>query len=262
VSALPFVLLIVHFHGGWRTLLSSRYRLLIGRSVLMLTAYTGYYLAMPVLPLAEIVALTFTVPLIVAALAGPMLGEIVGIKRWLAVLIGFAGVLVILRPGSGVTEWAALLPLMGAFTYAVSQILARRLGRGETTTSVMTFYQNAVYLVGGLVLGALLGHGGFAGSSDPTLEFFVRAWSLPGALDFALLAACGPISVAGIWLLTNAYRVTEANRVTFFEYSAIVWAVLWGYLVWNDVPDRWTVLGAALVVGAGIFMLRSARAAA
>ncbi len=259
VFALPFLLLIVRFDGGWRSLLSNRFRLLIGRGALMLCAYTAYYLAMPVLSLAEIVSLSFSAPLFIAALSGPMLGERVGVKRWLAISIGFAGVLVILRPGSGVMHWAALLPLMGTMTYAVAQIIARRMGSGETTTSVMAFYQNAVYLVGGLVLGALLGHGAFAGSGHPSLEFFVRGWSLPSALDFALLAACGPISVAGIWLLTHAYRIAEANRVTFFEYSAIVWAVLWGYLVWGDVPDLWTILGAALVAGAGIFMLRGAR---
>jgi drug/metabolite transporter (DMT)-like permease len=259
VFALPFILVLVRYDGGWRALVSRRYRLLLGRSALMLTSYTCYYLSLPALPLAEVVAITFTVPLIIAALAGVLLKEHVSLRRWLAILVGFAGVLIIVQPGGGVMEWAALLPLVGAFTYALSQIIARRLGPTETT-SVMAFYQNTVYLVGGLVLGALLGHGAFQGQGHPSIEFFVRAWTVPTALDFLLLSACGPISAAGVWLLTHAYRLAEANRVAFFEYSGLVWAILWGYLVWHDVPRLTTVLGAAIVVGAGIYMTRQLRA--
>jgi hypothetical protein len=138
VSA-PILLALVHVETGLKALFSREFWPLVGRALLMLLAYTSYYMAFPALPLADAVALYFTVPLFTLALASPMLGEAIGWRRITAVAVGFAGVMIMLRPGSGLFEPAALLSLFSALTYALAMLLARRMGT-ETSASVMAFY--------------------------------------------------------------------------------------------------------------------------
>jgi hypothetical protein len=115
----------------------------------------------------------------------------------------------------------------------------------------MSFYQNLVYLLVALVMAAIFGGGAYEGTSNPSLEFLVRGWVTPSWLDLALLAACGVIASIATVLLTQAYRMAEANFVACFEYSAIIWATLGGYLFWREVPDVYFLVGAALIVAAG-----------
>ena len=126
--ALPILLVLVQLEAGWRAIVSKQFRALIARAGIMFLSYTFYYMAFPAMNLAYAVALYFTVPLFVTALAGPFLGEHIGGKAWMALAAGFGGVLVILQPGSGLFEWAALLSLLAALMYATSMLMARRLG--------------------------------------------------------------------------------------------------------------------------------------
>jgi drug/metabolite transporter (DMT)-like permease len=212
------------------------------------------------MPLANVVALWFTAPLFVTLLAGPFLGERVGMRRWIATIVGFVGVLIIVRPLTSAFALSSLLPIVSAFAYAISALMARRMGETESAP-VMSLYQNFVYLLVALVLAAIFGGGGFEGTGDPSLEFLVRGWVSPSAGDLAMLAACGVIASAATVLLTQAYRLAEANFVACFEYTAIIWACLGGYLFWNEVPDFYTFIGAALIVAAGFYMLFAAQEA-
>ena len=145
LAALPFILFLVHRAGGIKTLMSPRRGALILRGVMLLTSYTSYFLAFPVMKLADIIALYATVPLFVTALAGPVLGEKISLVRWGAILIGFMGALVMVKPGSGVFEFASLLPIVAAIAYASAQVVARRIGLNDSA-AVMSFYQNLLYL--------------------------------------------------------------------------------------------------------------------
>ena len=194
------------------------------------------------------------VPLFVTALAGPFLGEKVGVRRWAAAIVGFAGVLIIVRPLADSFSLASLLPIASALTYSISALMARRMGATESAP-VMSFYQNLVYLLVALVMAMIFGGGAYEGTSNPSLEFLVRGWVTPSWLDLALLAACGVIASIATVLLTQAYRMAEANFVACFEYSAIVWATLGGYLIWREVPDVYFFVGAALIVAAGLYVL-------
>lgn len=147
VVALPILLCMVHLKGGLRLIASRRLPALSLRGLILLFAYTTYYIAFPALPLAVTVALFFTAPLFITVLAAVFLGEQVGWRTMAAVVTGFAGVLVMTAPGFGQFEPAILLPLASACTYAIAQVLARKLGVSEPA-SVMTFYQNGVYLLG------------------------------------------------------------------------------------------------------------------
>jgi drug/metabolite transporter (DMT)-like permease len=256
--AAPILLALVHRESGWRAIFSSSLGLLTLRATIMFGAYTAYYMAFPALPLADAVALYFTVPLFVTALAGPFLGERTHWGVWLAVLLGFAGVMVMLQPGSGLFEPAALLSLLAAALYGMAMLMARKFG-DTLSASVMAFYQNAVFLVGA-GLAALVLHGlGVVRAEHPSVSFLVRPWVMPRLTDGLLIAACGVVAAAGIMLLTNAYRVARASTVTPFEYTGILWAPLWGFLFFSEVPRATTLAGAAVIVVAGLLALRLAK---
>ncbi|MGF1609260.1 MAG: DMT family transporter [Kiloniellales bacterium] len=254
LTALPLLLLLVHFDGGLRHLSSRRWPALIARATIMFTAYASYYLGLASLPIATCVALYFTAPLFITVLSVLVLGERVGPRRWAAVAIGFAGVLVMVRPGAEIFDWASLLPVYAGLAYGGAQILARRLGATERS-SVMAFYGNGLFLVGGLALAALFGAGDFADEGHRSLAFLLRGWVMPSLPDLLLLMLCGVVAAVGLTLLTQAYRLAQANVVAPFEYTALVWGVLYGWLVWHELPGPLTWLGTVIVIGAGLYVL-------
>ena len=257
--SLPILAAMVQAESGLRTLVSRNFWALAGRGLILLTSYTAYYMAFPALPLAEAIALFFVSPIFVTLLAGPLLGERVGLKSWVAVAIGFAGVLFILRPGSDLFEPAALLSLISAAAYALAMVLARRLGVSEPAT-VMAFYQNGAYLLGALVIAGVCAALGLTKLGHPSLDFLVRPWVLPTIKDFLLMAACGVIAAFAMSLLTQAYKLAEANHVTVFEYTGMIWAPLWGFLFFGESPRWMTLVGMGLIVVAGVYSLMGAAA--
>ena len=179
------------------------------------------------------------------------------LKSWFAVAIGFAGVLIVLQPGSALFEPAALLSLVSAMTYALAMIFARKLGVSEPAT-VMSFYQNGVYLVGALAIAGVCSALGLTKLGHPSLDFLVRPWVMPNLRDLLAMGACGVIAAIAMSLLTHAYRLAEANLVTVFEYTGMIWGPLWGFLFFAEIP-RWTTLaGMLLIATAGLYSLHAA----
>ena len=255
---LPILAVMVAYANGLGSLKTKNWKLLIARGLIMLAAYTTYYMAFPVLPLAEAVALFFTSPIFVTLLAAIMLREKVTPQAWGAVIAGFIGVLIILQPGSALFEPAALLSLFSAAAYAFSMVLARKYGAEEPTT-VMAFYVNAVYLVAAALIAALFGALGISAFGHPSLDFLVRPWAMPDATDLFLMGVCGVIAAVAMTLLTHAYRLASANLVTVFEYTGMFWVTLWGLLIFSEVPKLTTFIGTAVIIAAGILAVRSAR---
>jgi drug/metabolite transporter (DMT)-like permease len=256
----PILFALVWREVGWQALVSGGLRPLVLRAIIMLGAYTAYYMAFPALPLADAVALYFTVPLFMTALAGPVLGEHSGWKVWAAVLLGFAGVLVMLQPGRGLFEPAALLSLLAAALYGISMLMARKMGT-TLSASVMAFYQNAVFLLGSAGGAVVLFLGGIQDAAHPSLKFLVRPWSMPTLTDTLLIASCGVVAAVGTLLLTNAYRVAKTSAVTPFEYTGMLWAPLWGFLFFAETPKLSTLAGAVIIGVAGLLAMRQARTA-
>jgi drug/metabolite transporter (DMT)-like permease len=255
--ALPIFTLLVLRAGGLELLRRHRPRVLIGRGVLMLASYTAFYLALAELPLATTVSLWFTAPLFMVALSGLIAGEHPGWRRWLAVAVGFGGVLVIAHP-SNETSWAVALPVLAGALYATGQLVARRVG-GGIPAPVISWQQNAVYLVGALAASALLAPLAGAGGDTGSLGFLLRPRAVPSGEDFLLLALCGPIAGIGSTLIVYAYRSAGPGRIGVLEYSAMLWAVLWGFVVFGDLPTPWTLAGAILIAGSGAYaVLRAA----
>ena len=173
--------------------------------------------------------------------------------------IGFAGVLFIVQPGGALFEPAALLGLVSAAAYALAMIFARKLGVSAPAT-VMAFNQNGAYLLGAIVIAGVCAALGLTKLGHPSLDFLVRPWVTPTARDFLLMGACGVIAAIAMSLLTQAYRLAEANLVTVFEYTGMIWAPLWGFLFFAEIPRWTTIVGMLLIVGAGLYSLMGAAA--
>ena len=193
-------------------------------------------------------------PLFVTALARPVLGETISAPRWGVVILGFIGALVMIWPDSTLFEAASVLPIVSALAYAGAQVMARKIGLSDSA-AVMSFYQNLLYLVVAGILSGLITFLVDTYTGHPSLEFMLRPWVTPNMNDFILIAACGPIAAIGMTMLGQAYRLAEANTVTPFEYTGLIWGALWGFLFWSEVPGLNAVIGALLIVIGGLSSL-------
>jgi drug/metabolite transporter (DMT)-like permease len=210
------------------------------RSVLLLASTLCNFAALRYLQLDEAIALIFSTPFFVAALSGPILGEWVHWRRWTAIAVGFAGVLVVTRPGAGSFHPAALLSLSAALCYALYSVSTRILARTDSNETTL-FYSN---LVGFLTL-------------MPVVPF---VWTTPGdPLVIALMVATGAIGSFGHYLLIAAHRLAPAAVLSPFIYTEIVLVTALGFLVFGDVPNRFTLTGAAIVVASGLYLLHRER---
>jgi drug/metabolite transporter (DMT)-like permease len=215
---------------------TKRPGLQIVRGLMMLMTTVFNFLAFRYLQLDEALAILFSTPFLVAILAGPILGEWIGWRRWSAIGVGFFGVLVVIRPGLGGIQWAALLSVAAAVFYAAYAI-ATRLAMRDDSSETTLFYANLVGVV--IIL--------------PVLPF---VWATPPAgFDLFLLVALGAFGSAGHFLLILAHDRAPASVLSPFIYTQLIWAVTFGYLVFNNVPNHWTLTGAAIVVGSGLYLL-------
>jgi drug/metabolite transporter (DMT)-like permease len=258
LTSLP-ILAIWHLRNHhWRTFLTPHWRQVLLRAVILCTAYLAFILAIAAMPIANMVAIYFTMPFFVAGLAGPLLGEKVPLYRWIAIIGGFVGVLIMVRPGIQAFEPASLLALYSAFGYAVGQMMGRKQAQ-VVPPLVIANIQNAVYLGVALLIGAIVYFTGFSGEANKSLAFLTRPFVMPSRDDFFLLVSMGVLAAFTIVCFINAYRLAEANFVAPFEYSGMIWAVLYGFLLFADFPDMWTWSGMTVVAGAGLYMLAKDR---
>jgi drug/metabolite transporter (DMT)-like permease len=210
------------------------------RSLLLFCSTILNFLALQHLQLAETMAITFLTPLVVALLCGPLLGEWVGPRRMAAIGVGFIGVLVVVRPGLGGMHPAAFYTVAGVFCYAFYGILTRILARHDSSATTM-FYS------------------GFAGLIilTPVIPF---VWQTPpNSLVVAMMVAVGAFGALGHWLIIHAYKRAPASVLAPFMYTQIVWMIALGWIVFNDLPDRWTLAGAAIVIASGLYLLHRER---
>lgn len=221
---------------GLGLLRTGRPALQITRSLLLLGCTVGFFLAISYMPLADAAAIGFISPLAVTALSVPLLREPVGIRRWSAVAIGFIGALIIVRPGLGVVHWAAFVVLAVAFAYALYQITTRMLA--ATDDPLTTLFYSA--LVGAALL---------------TLAVpFV--WQTPAEpLEIALMVAVGAIGGFGHYLLIRAHGLTPVAVLAPLTYTSLLWNTAYGYAFFGDLPDQWTVTGAAILIATGLYVL-------
>jgi drug/metabolite transporter (DMT)-like permease len=220
----------------------------------VLLSNIAFFLGLAALPLADGVAIFFVAPLLITALSVPLLGEKVGPRRWAAVGAGLLGVLVMLRPGAGAVQPAALLVLLSALAYALMHILTRRMAPTETALA-MSFWTQIGFLLVSCLMGLTVGDGRFGQSGNASLDFLLRAWTWPAPGDWPLFLVTGLAVAVGGLMISQAYRLCEAGLVAPFEYAAMPMAVLWGALVFGTWPDAVAWTGIALIGGAGLYTL-------
>jgi len=221
--------------GGLAVLRTRRLGDHLWRSLTGLSAMVAFFLAFALLPLGEAVALGQAGPIFLTALSVPLLKEKVGPRRWSAVVVGFLGVLVMTRPGSGVFNPAALVPIAGALLYALAMISIRRLGSTEPAPTIV-FYFTLFATLGGAL----------------SLPF---QWHTPDAAGLSILVSIGLIGGLAQMAMTQGFRLAPVAVVAPFEYSSLVFAVGFGYLIWGDFPGLAVLGGAALVVASGLYIL-------
>jgi len=253
VVALCLTLIIVHFEGGFVLLKTKRPMLHLIRGLMIVTANITFYLALAVMPIAEAAALFYVAPLIIAGLSVPVLGETVGSRRWAAIFIGFMGVVLMSGLGTDSFKIAALLPVFAALAYALTQLMTRKLGVTDKA-STLSFYIGIVFLVVSVGFGLTVGDGRFVEAGGPGLEFLLRPWRMPDANALALMVVCGFLVAVVAYMLSQAYRITQANVIAPFEYVALPLAILWGYLFWNELPDFKAMIGIVLIGGSGLYV--------
>lgn len=254
IATIPVIVLILWREGkGW-SIMTPLLPLVLLRGLILASAYLSFVLSLAAMPIANAVAIYFTMPFFVAGLAGPLLGERVRPHRWAAITAGFIGVLIMVRPGAGVFEPAALLALLSALGYAVGQMLGRPLSQ-KVSPIIIATWQNFVYAALAMSVGLLFNLIDFGTFSHPSLVFLSRPWVWPGPFDATLLLGHGVLAACAMILFINAYRLAETNFVAPFEYSAMIWAVGFGLLLFGDFPDLYTWIGAAIVISAGILMI-------
>ncbi len=241
---------------GWDLLKTSRPVAQAVRALVMFGSYLCFYLSLSALPIAETVSLFFSSPIFITILSVVLLKEKVSPGGWIAVFTGFLGVLVMLKPGAGMIDPAAILAVFSAMLYAVSSIMTRNLGRTESGFSLV-FYVMLVYSIASAVLAFSLGRISVDSSSHPSLVFFLRAWHLPGITDLLPLLCIGILGCVGIFCLTQAYRLEQPSKIAPFEYGAVPLGALWGYLFFKDILDLQSIVGIILIVGAGLYIFRS-----
>ena len=248
------MLVVIQLEGGFRLLRTARPGLHLARGLLIVVTNSCFFAAVAVMPLADAVALFFVAPLMITAMSTIFLGEKVGPRRWSAVVIGMIGVVVMLRPGEESLRLVALLPILAAATYSTMQMITRRLGATDRA-STMAFYVHLAFVVVGAMMWVACGDGRFDVNDNPSLEFLLRAWSMPDARQMAMLVMIGVLSAIGAYLMTQAYRISEATVIAPFEYAALPFAMLWGLILFGDTPDAQALLGMTLIVGSGLFVL-------
>src|ERR1700729_1802308 len=217
----------------------ERPRLQLLRVVLSTLEVAAFFLATVYLPLADVVTYYLACPIIVTALSAIVLREKVGWRRWSAILIGFCGVLIALRPSSQTVSWPALIALGGSTSFALLMLITRSLR--ATPDIVLASSQFA----GTFLLGALLSPIG---------------WVTPNIGSLGLFAAAGCISVGALLCVNRSLKLAAASVVVPYQYSMIVWAVMFGYAVFGDVPSPATIVGAAVIIGAGLYIFLRERA--
>ncbi|MFZ0620493.1 MAG: DMT family transporter [Pseudolabrys sp.] len=219
---------------------TSRPLMQIGRSALLLASTALNFFALRYLQLDEALAILFSTPFLVAVLCVPLLGEWVGWRRWTAISVGFLGVLLVARPGFGGLHPAALLTLGSAVCYALYVISTRVLARSDSTETTL-FYSNLVGAV------AML----------PVIPF---VWTTPhNALVVALMVLIGALGSGGHYLLIRGHRLAPASTLAPFIYTQMIWTTALGFLVFGDVPHRWTIVGGLIVVSSGLYLLNRER---
>jgi drug/metabolite transporter (DMT)-like permease len=242
LASLPLILVWVGLRGGFGQVLRVRFGLHLLRAALGIGMLAAFVYGLRYLPLTEAYAIFFIAPLLITVFAALMLRERIEWRRWVAVAVGLAGVLIVLRPtGAGVVTLPGLAVVACAAGYALSAILVRMLGRTDSTES-MVFWVIVLMGVGATLLS-------------------LRQWRAIEPQHWIAIVSVGVAGSLGQWAITEAFRIGEASFIAPFEYSALAWGLALDWILWRTLPGSRALIGAAVIVASGIYLIGRERIA-
>jgi len=234
VTALPVLVL----WDGFASLRPHRLGLVVVRCTLGAGSLVLAFVSFSLIPLADAYTIAFMTPLVVTALSAPLLGERVGWRQWVAVVIGFAAVVLMMRPDFGAVSTGQLAMVGSGTLFALSMLMLRRIAKTESSGALLLVYFVMLFVI--------------------SLPFAIGDWRVPTAMDFGLMAATGACSGLGNLLLILAFRYAAAALVSSFMYSQLIWGTVFGFLLFTELPDAITIGGAVVLMLCGLYTLLQA----
>ncbi len=252
--ALPFTLLFFRAEGR-RGLPTTR---MFGpeflRGIFLFLSYTTYMMGVAALPLAQVESIRFSGPIMITVLSVLLLGEKVRPVRWLALLVGLLGVILIVRPGSASFNEGSIFILISVLFYALTVMSTRKL-QATDSSATMAFYSSLVYLAAALVLVPITVAVGEIPHAHPSIVFLFHPWTLPTLVDGIIMGGLGLVWAGWTYFMSRAYSLAQASVAAPFEYLSLPINMLWGFALWREIPTIWTLAGAALTLLSGLFIL-------
>jgi len=252
--ALPITLLFFRLEGGKGLPTTNQPILQYARGLVLFLSYTTFMMGLAALPLADIEAIRFSGPMMITILSVFMLGEKVELRRWLALIVGFAGILLIVKPGSTNFNEGSLFVLLSVLFYALTVILTRKM-KATDSSATMAYFSSWVYLIAAFIFSPLAAAVGEIPNAHPSITFLFHAWTMPTLLDFFIMSGLGLVWAAWAYFMTRAYSTAQASVIAPFEYASLPINVMWGFLFWREIPTWMTVAGALLTLSSGMYLL-------
>ncbi len=252
--ALPITVLFFRFEGKKGLPTTNHLKLQIVRGLFLFLSYTTFMMGLAALPLADIESIRFSGPMMITVLSVFMLGEKVELRRWLALIVGFAGILLIVRPGSTHFNEGSLFVLISVLFYALTVILTRKM-KTTDSSATMAYFSSWVYLIAAFIVSPLAAAVGEIPNAHPSIAFLFHAWTLPTLLDLFIMSGLGLIWASWAYFATRAYSTAQASVIAPFEYASLPISMMWGFLIWHEIPVGMTIAGAALTLLSGLYIL-------
>ena len=244
---------LVPLQGGPKILKTNLLFYHMIRGFLVFFANLFFFLSLPLMNYAEASAVFFIAPVIITLLSIFFLNEKIGVHRWAAVILGFLGVILILRPGSESIQLVAILPALAALCYATLHIFTRKMGTTEKASTMAVYIQISLIFLSTL-LGLLIGDGSYEATAPDTLSFLLKPWVMPNLNDGIIIFFLGIFSAFGGFFISQGYRLSEPSKAAPFEYISLILSLMWGIFLFNEFPDFLAYFGISLIALGGIYI--------
>lgn len=255
IVALPITLIFFWREGNKGFPKTRNIKRQVIRGLFLFISYTTYMMALVALPLATVESIRFSGPLIITLLSIFMLKEKVSLSRWISLAIGFLGILLIVKPsGNSELNIGVVFVFLNVIFYAFTVIITRKLQVTDSSSS-MSFFSSATYLVAALILVPITTSIGEIPDAPISIGFLLHPWKIPTLTDGIIMCSLGIIWAAWAYFMTLAYSYTQASLIVSFEYLSLPISSLWGFLFWNEIPMWTTWAGAGLILVSNLYIL-------
>ena len=251
--ALPITLVFFRLEGKKGLPTTNQPMLQYVRGIFLFLSYTTFMMGLAALPLADIESIRFSGPMMITVLSVVMLGEKVELRRWLALLVGFAGILLVVQPGSTNFNIGSLFVLISVLFYALTVIFTRKM-KATDSSATMAYFSSWVYLIAAFIFSPLAATVGEIPNAHPSIAFLFHAWTMPTLLDLFIMSGLGLVWAGWMYFITRAYSTAQASVIAPFEYASLPINVMWGFLIWHEIPASTTIAGAALTLLSGLYI--------